>query len=367
DEARTFGMEVLFREIGIYAPGGQRYEPVDSKLVLSYTEKKDGQLLEEGITEDGSMASFTAAGTSYAVHGQTMIPFYIFYSMFGFQRTGDLIWAFGDARGRGFMLGATAGRTTLNGEGLQHEDGHSHLLAASVPNVKAYDPAFAFEVAAIVRDGLKRMYVDNEDVFYYLTLYNQDYSMPPKPADVDEGILRGLYLFRSAVAQAKQRAQIFGSGVILQQALRAQEILAERYDVAADVWSATSYLELRNEAMSCERWNRLHPAEPARVPYVTRVLQNAAGPVVAVSDYVKLVPEMVSRWIPRPYHPLGTDGFGRSDTREALRRFFEIDAEHIVVATLSALCQQGQIQPGLVNRAIQEFGIGPDYLEPWRQ
>jgi pyruvate dehydrogenase E1 component len=296
-----------------------------------------------------------------------MIPFYIFYSMFGFQRTMDLIWAFGDSRGRGFMLGATAGRTTLNGEGLQHEDGHSHLLAAAMPNVKAYDPAFAYEVATIIREGLRRMYVEGEDIFYYLTLYNQDYSMPPKPGDVDDGILRGLYLYRSAVTQAKRRAQILGSGVILLQALRAQEILAEKYDVAADVWSATSYLELRRDAMNCERWNRLHPTEPRRVPYVTRVLENAPGPVVAVSDYVKLQPDMVARWVPRPFTSLGTDGFGRSDTREALRRFFEIDAEHVVVAVLAALAQQGEIEPGTVNRAIQEFGIGPDYLEPWRQ
>ncbi len=367
DEARTFGLEVLFREIGIYQPFGQKYDPVDSKLVLSYTEKKDGQLLEEGITEDGSMASFTAAGTSYAVHGEPTIPFYIFYSMFGFQRTGDLAWAFGDARGRGFMLGATAGRTTLNGEGLQHEDGHSHLLAAALPNVKAYDPAFAYEVATIVREGMRRMYRENEDIFYYLTLYNQDYSQPAKPGDVDDGILKGLYLYRGAVAQAKRRAQILGSGVILLQALRAQEILAEKFDVAADVWSATSYLELRRDAMNCERWNRLHPTEPRRVPYVTKALENAAGPVVAVSDYVKLVPDMVSRWIPRPFLSLGTDGFGRSDTREALRRFFEIDAEHVVVAVLASLAQQGEIEAGVVNRAIQEFGIGPDYLEPWRQ
>ena len=367
DEARTFGMEVLFREVGIYQPFGQKYDPVDSKLVLSYTEKKDGQVLEEGITEAGSTASFTAAGTSYAVHGEPMIPFYIFYSMFGFQRTGDLLWAFGDARGRGFMLGATAGRTTLNGEGLQHEDGHSQLLAAALPNVKAYDPAFAYEVAAIVREGMRRMYIEGEDIFYYLTLYNQDYSMPPKPAGVDDGILKGLYPYRAAVTEAKHRAQILGSGVILLQALRAQEILAEKYGVAADVWSATSYLELRRDAMNCERWNRLHPAEPRRVPYVTRVLENAPGPVIAVSDYVKLVPDMVSRWIPRPYVSLGTDGFGRSDTREALRRFFEVDAEHVVVATLASLAQQGQIEAGVVNRAIQEFGIGPDYLEPWRQ
>jgi pyruvate dehydrogenase E1 component len=367
DEARTFGLEVLFREIGIYASSGQKYEPVDSKLVLSYTERRDGQLLEEGITEAGSMASFTAAGTSYATHGELMIPFYIFYSMFGMQRTGDLVWAFGDARGRGFMLGATAGRTTLNGEGLQHEDGHSHVLASTVPCLMAYDPAFAFEVATIIRDGLDRMYVKNEDVFYYITLYNQDYPMPAMPAGVEAGILQGMYLFRGAVTAAKHRAQLFGSGPILLQALRAQELLAEKYDVAADVWSLTSYQQLRDEALRCERWNRLHPGEPARVPFVTRALENTPGPVVAASDFVKSVPDMVARWVPRPFTSLGSDGFGRSDTREGLRRFFEIDAEHIVVATLSALCQQGQVAPGVVAKAIQEFGIGSDYTEPWRQ
>jgi pyruvate dehydrogenase E1 component len=360
-------MEVLFREIGIYAPFGQKYDPVDSKLVLSYTERKDGQLLEEGITEAGSMASFTAAGTSYATHGEAMIPFYIFYSMFGFQRTGDLSWAFADARGRGFLLGATAGRTTLNGEGLQHEDGHSHVLASVVPSVRAYDPAFAYEVATIIRDGLDRMYVKGEDIFYYLTLYNQDYSMPPMPTGAEEGILKGLYLYRSAVTQAKHRAQLFGSGVILLQALRAQEILAERFDVAADVWSATSYTQLRLDALSCERWNRLHPGETPRVPYVTSALADFPGPVIAATDYMKSVPDLVGRWIPRPFVPLGTDGFGRSDTRDTLRRFFEIDAEHIVVATLSALSEQGLVKPGVVKKAIEEFKIGPDYLDPWRQ
>ncbi len=364
DEARTFGLEVLFREIGIYAPGGQKYEPVDSKLVLSYTEKTDGQLLEEGITEAGSMASCTAAGTSYATHGQPMIPFYIFYSMFGFQRTGDLIWAFGDARGRGFLLGATAGRTTLNGEGLQHEDGHSHALASTVPCVVAYDPAFAYEVATIIRDGLMRMVVAGEDVFYYLTLYNEDYPMPAMPSGSEDGILRGLYLYRAAVQQARHRAQLFGSGPILLRALQAQEILAEKYDVAADVWSVTSYQQLRNDALEAERWNRLHPGEPPRVPHLTRMLEHAAGPVVAATDYLKAVPDMVARWVPRAFVPLGTDGFGRSDTRAALRRHFEIDAEHIVIATLSALCAQGQVQPGVVARAIHELGIDPDALDP---
>jgi pyruvate dehydrogenase E1 component len=364
DEARTFGMEVLFREIGIYAAGGQRYEPVDSKLVLSYTEKPDGQLLEEGITESGAMASFTAAGTSYSVHGEVMIPFYIFYSMFGFQRTGDLCWAFGDARGRGFMLGATVGRTTLNGEGLQHEDGHSLVLASTIPCIRAYDPAFAYEVAVIVRDGLKRMVVDSEDIYYYLTLYNQDYAMPAQPAGTDEGILRGMYPYRPAPAAAALRAQIFGSGVILLQALRAQEILAEKYGVGADVWSVTSYQQLRNDALSIERWNRLHPAVAPRVPYVTQQLAGTAGPVIAATDFMKSVPDMVARWVPRSFTPLGTDGFGRSDTREGLRRHFEIDAEHIVVATLDALRRDGKLDGSIVEQAIRDFGFDPDKGDP---
>jgi pyruvate dehydrogenase E1 component len=364
DEARTFGMEVLFREIGIYAAFGQRYEPVDSKLVLAYVEKEDGQLLEEGITEAGSMASFTASGTSYSVHGEPTIPFYIYYSMFGYQRVGDLVWAFGDSRGRGFLLGATAGRTTLNGEGLQHEDGHSHILFSVVPNVVAYDPAFAYEVAAIIREGLRRMYGQGEDVFYYLTLYNQDYAMPAMPEGVEQGILDGIYLFRSAVQQAKHRAQLFGSGPILLQALRAQELLAQKFDVAADVWSVTSYTQLRNEALAVERWNRLHPGEPARVPRITKTLENASGPVIAATDFIKALPDMVARWVRSPYVTLGTDGFGRSDTREALRRHFEVDAEHIVVATLSALAREGQVPAGVVARAIQEFGIDPEAIDP---
>jgi pyruvate dehydrogenase E1 component len=334
--------------------------------VLSYTEKENGQLLEEGITEAGSMASFQAAGTSYATHGQITIPFYIFYSMF-FQRTMDQLWAFGDVRGRGFLLGATAGRTTLNGEGLQHEDGHSLLLASVVPNVRAYDPAFAYEVATIIRDGLKRMYTNGEEVFYYLTLYNQDYSMPPMPAGCEEGILRGLYRFRGAVQQAKHRAQLFGSGPILTEALRAQELLAEKFDVAADVWSVTSYQRLRDDALSCERWNRLHPGEPARVPYLTRAIESAPGPIVAATDYLRAVPDMVSRWISRPYVTLGTDGFGRSDTRESLRRFFETDAEHIAAAALSALCQQGQVSAGVVTKAYQQLGLDPEAGDPWRR
>jgi pyruvate dehydrogenase E1 component len=364
DEARTFGLEVLFRETGIYAPGGQKYDPVDSKLVLSYTEKPDGQVLEEGITEDGSMASFTASGTSYATHGSTTIPFYIFYSMFGFQRTMDLIWAFGDARGRGFMLGATAGRTTLNGEGLQHEDGHSLLLASAVPNCMAYDPGFAYEVATIIQEGLRRMYEANEDIFYYMALYNQDYAQPKRPEGVNEGILKGLYRYRAAAKPAKHRAQLFGSGPLMLHVLRAQELLAEQWDVAADVWSATSYSQLRNDALSAERWNRLHPEAAPRVPYVTQVLKGAEGPVIATSDWLKAVNDQPARWIPNRFVALGTDGFGRSDTREALRRHFEIDAEHVVVATLHALMQEGRVAPDVVSKAIKAYEINPESIEP---
>src|SRR5256886_1627642 len=337
-------------------------------MLLSYTEARSGQILEEGITEAGSMASTTAAGTAYATHGVQMVPFFLFYSMFGFQRVGDLIWAFGDARGRGFLLGCTAGRTTLNGEGLQHEDGHSHLLAASVPNCKAYDPAFAYETAAIVRDGLSRMIGPGggEDIFYYLTLYNENYVMPAKPEGSDEGILGGMYLLRAAPPESKRlRAQLFGSGSILPtQVLRAQELLADNHDVAADVWSITSYKLLREEGLEVERWNRLHPGEPPKVPYVTRALEGVEGPVIAASDWVQAVPDLISRFVPAPYVVLGTDGFGRSDTRENLRRYFEIDAEHIVVATLSALAQSGDLKPEAVAEAIARYRIEADRPNP---
>jgi pyruvate dehydrogenase E1 component len=384
DEARTFGMESLFREFKIYASLGQKYTPVDHEMLISYAEAKDGQILEEGITEAGAMASFIAAATSYATHGQPTIPFFIFYSMFGFQRVGDSIWALGDARGRGFLLGATAGRTTLNGEGLQHEDGHSLVLASTHPACQAYDPAWAYEVAVIVRDGLHRMYDQGQDIFYYLTLYNENFEMPAMPEGVEEGILRGLYRFRaagelagtsggSASSSAAEdsapvasgcRAQILGSGSILAQALRAQQILAERFQVAADVWSATSYGQLRREALDCERDNRLHPDRPARVPFVTKLLSESEGPVVAASDFMKAVPDMIGRWVPRDFTVLGTDGFGRSDTREMLRRFFEVDAEHIVIAVLSALARAGAVEPGLAVAAMAEFGIDPEAGNP---
>ncbi|HSQ76324.1 MAG TPA: pyruvate dehydrogenase (acetyl-transferring), homodimeric type, partial [Bacteroidota bacterium] len=364
DEARTFGMDPLFREIGIYSPKGQLYEPVDRESLLFYRESKDGQILEEGITEAGAMSSFIAAATAYANHGVNMIPFFIYYSMFGFQRIGDLAWAAGDMKAKGFMLGATAGRTTLNGEGLQHEDGHSHLLAATVPNLRTYDPAFAYETAVIVQDGLRRMYGDGEEVFYYLTLYNENYPMPPMPDGVAEGILKGLYRFRRAEGKGKLKAQIFASGPILRQALRAQEILADRFYVLADVWSVTSYKLLRNEALKVQRWNMLHPAEPRRVSYVEEILKPETGPFVAVSDYMKLVPDQIAPWVPGGLMTLGTDGFGRSDTRPALRRFFEIDAESIVVSTLYALASRGQYEQSAVAKAIAELGIDPEKAFP---
>ncbi|RMG48785.1 MAG: pyruvate dehydrogenase (acetyl-transferring), homodimeric type [Acidobacteria bacterium] len=360
DEARTFGMDPLFSEFKIYNPKGQRYTPVDAEYLISYREAEDGQILEEGITEAGAMAACTAAGTSYATHRQPMVPFFIFYSMFGFQRVGDLIWAFADQRGRGFLLGATAGRTTLNGEGLQHQDGHSHLLASAVPACLPYDPAFAYELAVIIEDGLERMVDRGEDVFYYVTLYNEAYVQPPMPEGCREGILRGLYLYRPFPEPRRHRARLLGSGPLLLQALEAQRILAERYDVAADVFSATSYTLLRREALEVERWNRLHPTAERRRPFVTSVLANGEGPTVAVSDYVRAVPDQIARWVPGRFTVLGTDGFGRSDTREALRRFFEVDAAHVVVAVLAALAEEGAIDPGLVARAIGEMGIDAD-------
>ncbi len=360
DEARTFGMEGLFKEFRIYSPFGQRYMPVDAELLLSYSEGADGQLLEEGITEAGAMASFQAAGTSYATHGEITVPFYILYSMFGFQRTMDQIWAFGDARARGFLLGATAGRTTLAGEGLQHDDGHSQLLASVVPSVVAYDPAFAYEVAAIVKDGLRRMYTDGEDLMYYLTLYNENYEQAAQRDGVEEGILAGLYRFRAAPEPRQHAAQILASGPVVRLALQAQEILAERYDVAADVWSATSFTELRREALDCERFNREHPGEPARAPAVTRMLDGAAGPFVAATDWVKAVPDQIARWVPGSWHSLGTDGWGRSDHREALRRFFRIDAENIVAAVLHQLATEGRIGVDEVARARHDLGLEGD-------
>ena len=358
DEARTFGMESLFRTVGIYASGGQKYDPVDMNTLLLYREAKDGQILEEGITEAGSMASFIAAGSAYATHGINTIPFFIYYSMFGFQRIGDFIWAAADMRTRGFLLGGTAGRTTLSGEGLQHQDGNSHILALPVPNLKAYDPAFAYEIAVIIQDGIRRMYKDGENWFYYITVMNEQYAMPPMPAGVREGILKGMYKYRASVnKKAKLKAQLFGSGAILNEALRAQEILEQKYSVAADVWSVTSYKELYVDAIETERWNRLNPGEKPRVPYVSRCLADSQGVLVAASDYLKTLPNMIAKWMPRRLAALGTDGFGRSEGRTSLRDFFEVDAKFIVLATLHELSADGKIDAKIVDQAIGDLGI----------
>ena len=363
DEARTFGMEALFRQVGIYAHAGQQYEPVDHATLLSYREAKDGQVLEEGITEAGSMASFIAAGTAHATRGINTIPFFIFYSMFGFQRVGDLIWAAADSRCRGFLLGGTAGRTTLAGEGLQHQDGQSHLLAYPVPNLLAYDPAFAYELAVIIEDGIRRMYVEGESLFYYLTVENQPYAMPEMPDGARGGILKGLYRLKPSRATRPHRAQLLASGAILREALAAQTLL-ERYDVAADVWSVTSWAQLYRDGHACDRWNMLHPLEPPRRPYVTQCLGRAPGVVVAASDYLKALPDSLSQWLDTRVVALGTDGFGRSDTRAALREFFEVDARFITVATLGALARQGVVPPGVVAQAIGDLGIDPDKPDP---
>ena len=365
DEARTFGIDALFRPFGIYAPTGQRYEPVDADLLLSYHEATDGQILEEGITEAGSMASLTAAATAYATWGEPMIPFFVFYSMFGFHRLGDLIWALGDMRGRGFLLAATAGRTTLQGEGLQHCDGHSLAWASVVPNCRAYDPAFAYELAVIIRDGVQRMYgPDPEDVFYYVTLYNETHPMPALPDGAEDGILRGLYRYRPAIAERTHRVQILASGTAMQAALEAQRLLDDEHGVAADVWSATSYQQLRNDALSVERWNRLHPTQTPRRPYIAAAFDDVDGPVIAVTDFVKAVSEGIARWVPQPFVPLGTDGFGLSDARGPLRRHFEVDAAHVVVAALHALAQRGDVKAEIVAAAIDGYGIDSDALDP---
>ena len=366
DEARTFGMEGLFRQYGIYSHIGQLYEPVDSETLMYYREVTDGQLLEEGITEAGALSSFTAAGTAYATHGVHTLPFFVFYSIFGFQRVGDLIWAAGDSRARGFLIGATAGRTTLNGEGLQHQDGHSHLLAASAPHVVAYDPAFAYELALVIREGIRRMRVEQEDVIYYLTVQNETYAMPPMPEGVEEGVLRGLYRFREAGVKEGEvvHAHLLASGSIMQEALKAQRILEEDYAVAAEVWSVTSFQELQREGLEAERWNLRHPGEQPRIPYVSSCLQGCDGAFVVASDYVKILPNAIARWFPRPPVCLGTDGFGRSDSREALRRHFEVDGRTIAFAALSDLARQGKVGCERVAQAQKELEIDPDKINP---
>jgi pyruvate dehydrogenase E1 component len=365
DEARTFGMESLFRTVGIYSSVGQKYEPVDVNTLLYYKEAKNGQILEEGITEAGSMASFIAAGSAYATHGINTIPFFIYYSMFGFQRIADFIWAAADMRTRGFLLGGTSGRTTLSGEGLQHQDGNSHVLALPVPNLLAYDPAYAYEIAVIIQDGIRRMYKEGESIMYYITVMNEPYTMPAMPPNSKEGILKGMYRFREATnKKAKLRAQLFGSGAILNEVLRAQEILEQRYSVAADVWSVTSYKCLYTDAIETERWNRLHPDETPRVPYVAEQLKNAPGVLVSASDYLKTLPLSLAKWMPRRLAALGTDGFGRSESRESLRNFFEVDSRFIVLATLHELAQDGLVGEAAVQNAMKEFAINPNKPNP---
>ncbi len=363
DEGRTFGMESLIRQVGIYASQGQLYKPHDVDMLLYYREAKDGQLLEEGITEAGSMASFTAAGTAYSNYQVPTVPFFTFYSRFGFQRVGDLIWAFGDARGKGFLVGGTAGRTTLMGEGLQHDDGHSHVLSSVVPACLSYDPAYAYEVAVIIQDGIRRMYQEPESIFYYITAYNEDYPMPAMPEGVQDGILRGIYRFKPAPA-GKATVHLFGSGSILNEALRAQTILAENYKVQAEVWSVTSYNLLRRDALACERWNRLHPTEKEKRPYILEALEGAKGPIVAASDFMKIVPDQIAPWLTGRLISLGTDGFGRSDNRQHLRRFFEINAESIAAAALSRLARDGKFEAAKVQKAFKDLGVDPEKIDP---
>jgi len=365
DEARTFGMESLFRQVGIYSSRGQLYEPVDVHTLLYYKEAKDGQILEEGITEAGSMASFIAAGSAYATHGINTIPFFIYYSMFGLQRISDFIWAAADMRCRGFMLGGTAGRTTLAGEGLQHQDGNSHVLALPIPTMRAYDPAFAYGLAVIIQDGIRRMYKDGESIFYYITVMNEPYAMPAMPAGVENGILRGMYKFRASEdKKSKLRAQLFGSGAILREALKAQELLGEKYGVSADVWSVTSYKSLYADGIDTERWNLLHAGEKLRVPYVSECLADSEGVLVAASDYLKALPNLISRWAPRRFASLGADGFGRSESRAALRDFFEVDARFIALAALYELFREGKIESAVVQKAIQDLEIKVDKPNP---
>jgi pyruvate dehydrogenase E1 component len=365
DESRTFGMEGMFRQLGIYSQVGQLYEPEDAGDLMFYREDQHGQILQEGINEAGAFSSWIAAATSYANHGVAMIPFYIFYSMFGFQRVGDLAWAAGDSRARGFLIGATSGRTTLNGEGLQHEDGHSHLLAATIPNCRAYDPTYAYELAVIIRDGLRRMCTEQEDVFYYVTVMNENYVQPPIPKGVEEGILRGMYHLREAPAGSSPRVQLLGSGAILREVLAGADLLEQDFGVAADVWSVTSFTELRREGLEVERWNRLHPTEPPRRSYVEERLAERSGPFVASSDYIRAFSDQIRPFVPGRYVALGTDGFGRSDYRVALRRFFEVDRHHVAVAALDALAREGTIEPSVVQSAIERYEIDADAAPPW--
>jgi pyruvate dehydrogenase E1 component len=365
DESRTFGMEGMFRQLGIYSSVGQLYKPQDADQLMYYREDKAGQVLQEGINEAGAMSSWIAAATSYSTNNVPMIPFYIYYSMFGLQRVGDLAWAAGDMRARGFLLGGTAGRTTLNGEGLQHEDGHSHVLASTIPNCISYDPTFAYEVVVIVRDGLRRMVEEQEDVYYYITLMNENYQHPAMPAGAEEGIVRGLYLLKAGGKGKGPRVQLLGSGTILREVMAAADLLREDWKVAADLWSATSFNELRRDGMSAERWNLLHPTQARRKSYVESALDGHAGPVVAATDYMRAYADQVRSHIPRRYVVLGTDGFGRSDYRVKLRRFFEVNRHYVTVAALKALADDGEIKPQVVAEAIAKYGLDTERPDPW--
>ncbi|WP_458237202.1 transketolase-like TK C-terminal-containing protein, partial [Pseudomonas sp. P5_A2_2] len=365
DEARTFGMEGMFRQLGIYSSVGQLYEPVDKDQVMFYKEDQKGQILEEGINEAGAMSSFIAAGTSYSSHNQPMLPFYIFYSMFGFQRIGDLAWAAGDSRTRGFLIGGTAGRTTLNGEGLQHEDGHSHLLAATIPNCRTYDPTYGYELAVIIQDGMKKMTEEQQDVFYYITVMNESYQQPAMPAGAEEGIKKGMYLLEEDTREAAHHVQLMGSGTILREVREAAKILREEFNVGADVWSVTSFNELRRDGLAVERTNRLHPGQKPKLSYVEECLNGRKGPVIASTDYMKLFAEQIRQWVPsKEFKVLGTDGFGRSDSRKKLRHFFEVDRHFVVLAALEALADRGDIEPKVVAEAIAKFGINPEKRNP---
>jgi pyruvate dehydrogenase E1 component len=364
DESRTFGMEGMFRQFGIYSQVGQLYQPEDAKQLMFYKEDQKGQILQEGLNEPGAMSSWIAAATSYSSNNVPTIPFYIYYSMFGFQRTGDLAWAAGDMRARGFLLGATAGRTTLNGEGLQHEDGHSHVLASTIPNCVSYDPTYSYEVAVIIQDGLRRMYGEQEDVYYYITLMNENYEHPALPEGAQEGIIKGMYLLRPADAEANvPRVQLLGSGTILREVIAAADLLKD-YGVSADIWSCPSFTELRREGLEAERWTMLHPEQPARKSYVEQCLAGRDGPVIASTDYIKAFADQIRAFVPGRYRVLGTDGFGRSDYRRKLRDFFEVDRRYVTVAALQALAQDGKVEAKIVADAICRFEINPEKPSP---
>ncbi|MDD4947801.1 MAG: pyruvate dehydrogenase (acetyl-transferring), homodimeric type, partial [Gallionella sp.] len=363
DESRTFGMEGMFRQLGIFSQVGQLYTPQDADQLMFYKEDKTGQILQEGINEAGAMSSWISAATAYANHGKAMLPFYIYYSMFGFQRIGDLAWAAGDLRARGFLVGGTAGRTTLNGEGLQHEDGHSHLMSATIPNCVSYDPTFAYELAVIVHDGMRRMYVEQEDVFYYLTVMNENYAHPAMPAGTEAGILKGMYLFREG-KQAANKVQLMGSGTILREVIAAAELLEQDFAVSSDIWSVTSFTELRRDGLDCERWNMLHPEDAPRTSHVEQCMAGRSGPVIAATDYMRSFADQIRGFLPGHFKVLGTDGYGRSDTRKKLRQFFEVDRHFVAVAALKALADEGKIAASEVSRAIKLYNINPDKANP---